>query len=244
VTDTAGAPGDAVGIEPQRARLRMRGKKRQSSMPALRKNAAILSMVDLLSCAFGGGLFLFMLTAAPSELANAAPPSATSFAFLRITLTSNAARPLVVLQRADRGDDPILIDDARWAGNSSRRLVDDPHAGGARPKVWTIGATPWDVLPPGTLQRPLLLQLEAPIGDWCIRFGLSDNDEHARTPSGASIDAVKVAIYQAEGTGYASVDTAAFQPLSTVAEPGAIPRLASACIPISFVAPTDAVPAT
>jgi len=241
VTDEAVDRSQTDGIEPQRARLRMRGRKRGSSARPLRKNAAILSMVDLLSCAFGGGLFLFMLTAAPSELANAAPQSTTSFAFLKLALTSDAARPLVLLSRTDDPTAAIRIDEAHLIGRSSRRLVEQP-VGSTQPKVWTIGATPWDVPPEGSKERPLLLQLEAPAGDWCIKFGLADNDAHARQSSGASISAVRAWVYQSGGTDYSSIEIPTFEPISTVAEPGAVPRFTSACIRVSFIAKTETAP--
>lgn len=162
-----------------RARMRLRSHKRRISDAPPRRAAAILTMVDLLSCAFGGGIFLFLLTAAPAGYAPGAAPSArTNDGFLKIHLTSDMVRPIFVLKQT-KTDYSFVVDGASLVGRSVERRVAEARSGIATGRVYAIGPTPWDVAEDAP-QRSLTLRFEEPVADWCIRFATADDDSSAR----------------------------------------------------------------
>ena len=163
----------------QRPLLRLRGRRRRTSEGRPRRAAAILSMVDLLSCAFGGALFLFMLTAQPAQQATAAPKAPTDVGFLKIEAKTNSVRPVFYFQDTNDPKESFRVDRTRIKGNSSLRVVKMPPSNPNRGKVWTYGPTPWDT-PSNAKIRLLYLRLQAPQGKWCLRVGMQNDDTNGR----------------------------------------------------------------
>lgn len=173
-----------------RSSLRLRGSRRKAADPRVLTARAVLSMVDLLSCAFGGALFLFILTAAPANQAGGLPPAATDRAFLWVDIDSTTARPIVILKRVDSEgralQDPIRIDASRLKGDGSLREVVGARSNDSAGKVWTFGLTPWEV-GPGVRLPTLVLMLDEPTSFWCVRLGVASDDSSARERPGIAI---------------------------------------------------------
>lgn len=173
-----------------RSRLRLRGSRRKAANPRAQTARAVLSMVDLLSCAFGGALFLFILTAAPANQAGGLPPAAMDRAFLWIDIESTTARPIVILKRYESEGgalrDTIRIDASMLKGNGSLREVVGARSNDSVGKVWTFGLTPWEVNP-GVRLPTLVLMLDAPTSFWCVRLGVASDDSSARERPGTAI---------------------------------------------------------
>lgn len=223
------APAAPVPHDRQRAMARFKGRRRAPATTRPKTAAAVMSMVDLLSCAFGGALFLFMLTAAPPELATAAPESQTAQGFVKIVVKSSSARPVFAFKYGEPALLRFRVDDDRLKGKSGRRQVLRAASNLEGGKVWVYGPTPWDVGPDEDL-RPLLLIFDKPEGNWCLYVGLLDDDDDGRLDSNAAIDAVNVEVTR---PGEATVRPALIEDWGRLT---AGPELAtfSKCIEINF----------
>lgn len=165
------------GLTRARLRLRKRAPPRAEAPP--RKAAAILTMVDLLSCAFGGGIFLFLLTAAPpGNLAKASPNAMTKDGLLIIEVASEMVRPIFVLSQVRTGHS-FIVDGQSLLGRSAMRRVANAYAGTRTGNVYAVGTTPWDV-EDGSTRRSLILRFEQPVSEWCLRYATADDDSSAR----------------------------------------------------------------
>jgi hypothetical protein len=161
-----------------RTRLRLRGGGRTRGAAKLRKASGVLAMVDLLSCAFGGALFLFMLTAAPTVQVNTAPDARSGDAFVILEVAASVARPIVLFKQIASSDSFIVDEDSLMDASSERRIrhaKSRPDGGG----IWAIGATPWDVNP-GAARQILMLRFSKPVKEWCVRMGIATDDSSAR----------------------------------------------------------------
>jgi hypothetical protein len=191
-----------------RSRLRLRGSRRKAADPRAQTARAVLSMVDLLSCAFGGALFLFILTAAPANQAGGLPPAATDRAFLWIDIDSTTARPIVILKRFENEggalQDTIRVDASRLKGNGSLREVVGARSNDTGGKISTFGLTPWEV-DPGVRLPTLVLMLDDPSSFWCVRLGVASDDSSARARSGTAIQTGQMTVRK-QSVGSVSVE--------------------------------------
>lgn len=182
---------DMQAAGPHRSRLRLRGSRRKVDRNRARAARAVLSMVDLLSCAFGGALFLLILTAAPASQVGGLAPAGTDRAFLLVDIDSVTARPIVILKRfAGEGGEPqdiIRIDASKLKGVGSLREVVGARSNDSGGKVWTFGTTPWEV-GPGVQLPTLRLVLDDPTSFWCVRLGIATDDSSARARPGSEIN--------------------------------------------------------
>jgi hypothetical protein len=136
-------------------------------------------MVDLLSCAFGGGIFLFIITANPSAMMPKAPPPArTQDGHLFIRLTSDMVRPVFVFTQRKTGR-RFVVHGASLRGHSTLRRVVDAQSGDMVGNVYAVGATPWDAEAGAPIRR-LMLKFEQPMAEWCIQYATADDDTSAR----------------------------------------------------------------
>jgi len=201
-------------LERSQAIARIRSRRRAPPGRRPRAAAAVMSMVDLLSCAFGGALFLFMLTAAPLEPAKASPDARSEQAIVKIDVTTRSARPIFVFTPppAPTGLSPVIVDPSRLLGVSSMRQVEDARSNLEGGKVWVFGPTPWDMS--GDEKRPLYLMFDAPEGMWCLKVGLQDSDSAGRKSDGAAIDAIDVRVRRPDDSAMRSVATISWEPLT------------------------------
>lgn len=169
-----------------RARMKFGRRRKRSPSVEPRKASAVLTMVDLLSCAFGGAIFLFLLTAEPPGNADASPKAATDDGLLTIRMASTIIRPIFVLRQKITGQ-TFIVDGATLTGHSAQRKIAKSRSGLTGGSVFAIGSTPWDAEPGGQLHE-LTLKFEKPTTDWCIRYGTASDDSSARA---RSIDQVK-----------------------------------------------------
>jgi hypothetical protein len=175
-----------------RTRLRLRGRKAKLTKLEPRKAAAILSMVDLLSCAFGGAIFLFLLTAAPPAAREASPKTTTEDGYVAIWVNSTMVRPIFVLKQRKTGIS-FVVDGTTLVGQSAHRKVAGSRSGDTGGHVYAIGATPWDAEPGGQLQS-LLLKFDKPVAEWCLRYGTASDDSSARARSVSEIKEAPIQI--------------------------------------------------
>lgn len=183
-------------IETAHHRLRLRGGQRKANGSRTRSARAVLSMVDLLSCAFGGALFLFMLTAAPPNQAGSLPPTAFDRTTLWIDMDMLNARPIIILKRYDDADRreaaaTIRIDAAQLGGHGTLRKVIGARANAMGGNIYAFGPTPWEAAP-DTRPGPLILMLDEPATHWCIRLGIASDDTSGRAGKPVRVDAVSL----------------------------------------------------
>lgn len=176
----------ATEVGRHRARMRLGRRRKRSTSVEPRKASAVLTMVDLLSCAFGGAIFLFLLTAEPPGSAEASPKASTDDGLLTIRMASTTVRPIFVLKQKGTGQ-TFIVDGSTLTGHSAQRKVANSRSGIAGGSVFAIGSTPWDA-EPGAQLHELTLKFEKPSTDWCIRYGTASDDSSARV---RSIDQVK-----------------------------------------------------
>lgn len=175
---------------------RLRGGHRAPVEVRRRRLSSVMAMVDLLSCAFGGALFLFMLTATPMSRPEAAPEALSALAVVTVKYESRSVRPIVLVQPPNGGR-RFLVDATRL-GPSGRNLraVDDARSNDAGGRVLVYGPTPWDV-DPDVLLPPIRLLFEKPaLGEWCFRLGVASDDSSSRHRFGSEIrtDAVQIKV--------------------------------------------------
>lgn len=177
----------------ERARMRLRSYKRRASNAPPRRAAAVLTMVDLLSCAFGGGIFLFLITAAPfGRTSGAAPSARTNDGFLTIQLQSEMVRPMFILKEVGGGTS-FVVDSESITGRSVERRVKLAKAGPSNGRVYAVGPTPWDVAA-GTPVRKLVLRFEEPAPDWCISVATANDDSYARKRGADQISEARITL--------------------------------------------------
>lgn len=187
---------DPTELAQHNSRLRLRGAQRKPNGRRTRSARTVLSMVDLLSCAFGGALFLFMLTAAPPNQAGGLPPAAFDRAVLWIDMDTFNARPIIILQRfasadATEAEATIRIDAAQLGGHGTLRKVIGASSNDTGGNIYAFGPTPWEAAPE-TRPGSLVLMLDDPVANWCIRFGIASDDTRGRAGKAIQVDAVSL----------------------------------------------------
>lgn len=209
-------------------RVRMQLRRRDSviSPPQPRPTASILTMVDLLSCAFGGGIFLFIITANPLDMTTkAAPPSRTDDGLVVIQLKSEMVRPIFVFTQKRTGH-RFVVDGPSLRGHSALQRVADARSGDKAGNVYAVRPTPWDLQEKASV-RTLTLKFEQPVSEWCVQYGTADDDTSARARGASQISRAEIAIrVQKPGTTRrVTVSEGTFMPA---------PLQLSSCIDFSF----------
>lgn len=208
---------DPEDVSLHRSRLRLRGVQRKAQVRRVRSTRAVLSMVDLLSCAFGGALFLFMLTAAPPNQAGGLPPTVFDRATLWIDVETTNARPIVILKRYETAERrgpaaaTMRIDLAQLDGSSALRKVIGATSNDFGGNVYAFGPTPWESAP-GTRPVPLILMLDDPATHWCVRLGMASDDTLGRSGVPIAVGAITVRRQLPEG----ATPEDAFDPTATI----------------------------
>ena len=190
-------PDDPAEAWLHRSRLRLRGIQRKAQTRRVRSTRAVLSMVDLLSCAFGGALFLFMLTAAPPNLAGGLPATVFDRAVLWIDTDTTNARPIIILKRYETADTTgpaaatMRIDLAQLGGSGTLRKVIGATSNAFGGNIYAFGPTPWEA-EPGTRPVSLALMLDNPATQWCMRLGMASDDTLGRAGAPITVNAIVV----------------------------------------------------
>lgn len=192
--------------------------------------AAIMSMVDLLSCSFGAALFLFVVTFNPAEQRVATPDARSNQGIVRIIATTRSARPIFVLTDPLSGLPPVVVDKGRLKGTTGLREVKDARSNADGGKVFVYGPSPWD-LQYGEEKRPLYLVFESPTGARCLRIGILDNDGTGRRDADGEITAIEVSVLKPKSAGMEPV-AVTWQSLKSTPD-SAVP-ISSECITVNF----------
>lgn len=140
----------------------------------------IYSMIDLLSCAFAGAIFLFLLVVSTRSVPVAAPPVVAEQAYIKLSTETPGKLPILVLwppgeQRRPRATPYFLRPNLMQTNGLSRVEINAPgtHNG----SFVVHGEAAWmDAGSPDL--RSLILEIRKPRdGHWCIGAVLSDTQE-------------------------------------------------------------------